>query len=112
MLGLWTGYAPNLLRNCVVNATELVAYDQSKQFYLHTLRMSDGVLTHFASALTAGLAATLLGSPVDVVKTRVMNAKKVQGSIPLGAWCFWILNGPADEVGSILIRRCGCVQGV
>lgn len=32
VIGLWTGYGPNLARNCVVNATELVAYDQvSKQ---------------------------------------------------------------------------------
>jgi solute carrier family 25 uncoupling protein 8/9 len=30
ILGLWTGYGPNLARNCVVNATELVAYDQTK----------------------------------------------------------------------------------
>jgi hypothetical protein len=30
--GLWTGYGPNLARNCVVNATELVAYDQVNRY--------------------------------------------------------------------------------
>jgi solute carrier family 25 uncoupling protein 8/9 len=74
VLGLWTGYGPNLARNCVVNATELVAYDQSKQFFLAS-GLPDNISTHILSGLSAGLAATLLGSPVDVVKTRVMAAK-------------------------------------
>jgi len=74
-LGLWTGYGPNLARNCVVNATELVAYDQAKQTFLKW-GAKDTPLLHVACGLTAGLAATLLGSPVDVVKTRVMAAAK------------------------------------
>jgi len=77
--GLWTGYGPNLARNCVVNATELVAYDQAKEFFLK-MGMPDNVPTHIMSGLSAGLAATLLGSPVDVVKTRVMAAKKAAPS--------------------------------
>jgi solute carrier family 25 (mitochondrial uncoupling protein), member 8/9 len=81
VLGLWTGYGPNLARNCVVNATELVAYDQTKQTLLSTFHMQDGIAAHIVSGLSAGLAATLLGSPVDVVKTRVMNAAK-DGSAP------------------------------
>lgn len=76
--GLWTGYGPNLARNCVVNATELVAYDQAKQVFLKQ-GLPDNIMTHILSGLTAGLAATCLGSPVDVVKTRVMAAKKAAG---------------------------------
>ena len=75
VLGLWTGYGPNLARNCVINATELVAYDQAKQTFL-SFGAGDHIGTHIASALTAGLFATLFGSPVDVVKTRVMAASK------------------------------------
>lgn len=82
ILGLWTGYGPNLARNCIVNATELVAYDQAKQFLLQDLKWKEGIPAHFASALSAGLAATLLGSPVDVVKTNVMNAKKDAHGVP------------------------------
>jgi len=80
VLGLWTGYGPNLARNCVVNATELVAYDQTKQFLLSTAYFKDDIKTHIVSGLSAGLAATLLGSPVDVIKTRVMSAQKSAGS--------------------------------
>jgi len=87
--GLWTGYGPNLLRNCVVNATELVAYDQTKQTLLHTLNFKDGIPVHLISGLSAGLCATLLGSPVDVIKTRVMSAKSTTGGEPA-------FKGPVD----------------
>ena len=94
--GLWTGYGPNLARNCVVSATELVAYDQSKQTFL-SLGFSDDIYTHLLCGLTAGFAATMLGSPVDVVKTRVMNAKKaVAGAAPPA------FNGPIDCAMKIL----------
>ena len=91
VLGLWTGYGPNLVRNAVVNATELVAYDQAKQTLLTSFGMQDGVPAHILSGLSAGLAATLLGSPVDVVKTRVMNAAKdgsspFKGPLDCAAW--------------------------
>jgi len=82
VLGLWTGYGPNLMRNCVVNATELVAYDQTKQTLLHTVKLKDGVPVHLISGLSAGLCATLLGSPVDVIKTRVMSAQKDANGVP------------------------------
>ena len=97
VLGLWTGYGPNLARNCVVNATELVAYDQAKQVYLAS-GMGDNMATHVCSALTAGLAATMLGSPVDVVKTRVMAASKVAvGQTPE-------FSGPIDCAMKLLKR--------
>jgi len=35
--------------------------------------MKDDVFTHIASALGAGLVACTVGSPVDVVKSRVMG---------------------------------------
>jgi len=95
VLGLWTGYGPNLARNCVVNATELVAYDQAKQTFL-ALGRPDNVPTHILSGLTAGLAATLLGSPVDVVKTRVMAARSPAAAAPGGAPHVPEFSGPID----------------
>ena len=83
--GLWTGYGPNLARNCVVNATELVAYDSTKNFLLSTEYFEDNTITHIASGLAAGLAATLLGSPVDVIKTRVMASKEPISTFKMAA---------------------------
>jgi hypothetical protein len=35
--------------------------------------LEEGTALHFASSLSAGFIATVIGSPVDVLKTRVMN---------------------------------------
>lgn len=75
VLGLWTGLGPAIMRNSIINATELASYEQSKE-YLRANGMSDGLPLHLASATAAGLAATIVGSPVDVVKTRVMAARR------------------------------------
>lgn len=75
--GLWTGLGPAIARNSIINATELATYDTAKQHLLGSLGWKDGLHTHFAAAATAGLMATIVGNPVDVVKTRVMAARKV-----------------------------------
>ena len=35
--------------------------------------MRDGIHTHCTCAFSAGFVATIVGSPVDVLKTRLMN---------------------------------------
>jgi solute carrier family 25 (mitochondrial uncoupling protein), member 8/9 len=74
---LWTGLMPNIARNAIVNATELATYDQFKQMML-AAGMPDNVVTHISAGLGAGFAAVCVGSPVDVVKSRMMGAKPGQ----------------------------------
>ncbi|KAF8771795.1 Mitochondrial uncoupling protein 2 like protein [Argiope bruennichi] len=74
MKGLWKGTLPNVTRNAIVNAAELVCYDLIKEFILTRRLMSDNVPCHFTSAFAAGFCATVVASPVDVVKTRFMNS--------------------------------------
>jgi len=69
---LWTGLTPNIMRNSIINAAELASYDQIKQTFL-SVGAKDDVFTHIASAIGAGFVATCVGSPVDVVKSRVMG---------------------------------------
>jgi solute carrier family 25 (mitochondrial uncoupling protein), member 8/9 len=71
---LWTGLAPNIARNAIVNATELATYDSFKEMFL-AAGMPDNIVTHIGSGLAAGFAAVCVGSPVDVVKSRMMGAK-------------------------------------
>ena len=71
--GLWTGVVPNITRNSVINATELATYDQVKQMLLASKIVDDNVFCHILSGLGAGLCACIVGSPVDVVKSRVMG---------------------------------------
>lgn len=72
MKGLWVGWGPNVMRNSVINAAELASYDQFKQMCLG-MGMSEGFPMHFLCAFGAGFVACIVGSPVDVLKTRIMN---------------------------------------
>uniref|UniRef100_A0A0D9XVS9 Mitochondrial carrier protein n=1 Tax=Leersia perrieri TaxID=77586 RepID=A0A0D9XVS9_9ORYZ len=80
---LWTGLGPNVARNAIINAAELASYDQVKQAHskdilvLQTILklpgFKDDVVTHLLSGLGAGFFAVCVGSPVDVVKSRMMG---------------------------------------
>lgn len=48
--------------------------------------LKDGVLCHLTCASMAGVTACVVGSPVDVLKTRVMNAPQGTYSNPVD--CF------------------------
>jgi solute carrier family 25 uncoupling protein 8/9 len=71
---LWTGLGPNVARNAIINAAELASYDQVKQTLLKLPGFSDNVVTHLLSGLGAGFIAVCVGSPVDVVKSRMMGS--------------------------------------
>jgi len=76
--GLWKGAMPNIGRNAVVNVAEIVCYDVVKSLLLTRGQMRDNIYCHFTSAVIAGFATTVAASPVDVVKTRYMNARPGQ----------------------------------
>uniref|UniRef100_A0A3Q0RLP8 Dicarboxylate carrier UCP2 n=1 Tax=Amphilophus citrinellus TaxID=61819 RepID=A0A3Q0RLP8_AMPCI len=72
--GLWKGSLPNIARNAIVNCSELVTYDIIKELILHHNLLTDNMPCHFTAAFAAGFCATIVASPVDVVKTRFMNS--------------------------------------
>ena len=47
-----------------------MVYDTVKETILSSGLLEDGIPCHFSAAATAGFTATLVASPVDVVKTR------------------------------------------
>lgn len=49
--------------------------DQVKATLLKTPYFRDNLATHFTSSLIAGAIATTITQPLDVMKTRAMNAK-------------------------------------
>ncbi|KAL5010216.1 hypothetical protein ScPMuIL_012521 [Solemya velum] len=81
--GLWRGYCPNVTRNAIINVGEVVTYDLIKETLVSSKLMADNIFCHFVSAFGAGFCATVVASPVDVVKTRYMNATQVKYS---GVW--------------------------
>jgi|TARA_B110000305_G_C19306282_1_gene571722 hypothetical protein len=62
------------MRNSVINAAELASYDQYKQTFLAKGWLQDGIPCHLVCGSLAGFNACVVGSPVDVLKTRIMNA--------------------------------------
>jgi len=72
--GLYKGTLPNIARNCIINVGEIVVYDIAKEAIITNGLMRDGIPCHFSAAVVAGFCATLVASPVDVIKTRFMNS--------------------------------------
>ena len=70
----FVGLLPNVSRNAIVNAAELVSYDLIKEFIIKRKLLTDNMPCHFVSAFGAGFFTTCVASPVDVVKTRFMNS--------------------------------------
>ncbi|EIE24663.1 uncoupling protein [Coccomyxa subellipsoidea C-169] len=80
LLGLWKGVTPNVGRNAIINAAELASYDTIKTALISTGYFEDTIPCHLASGLGAGFFAVCFGSPVDVVKSRLMGDKTGQYS--------------------------------
>lgn len=71
---VFSGASTATSRAVLMTVGQLSFYDQVKIFLLNA-GFSDNLLTHFLSSLSAGAVATTLTQPLDVLKTRAMNAK-------------------------------------
>ncbi|KAJ8476691.1 hypothetical protein OPV22_020418 [Ensete ventricosum] len=78
---LWTGLGPNIARNAIINAAELASYDQIKQTILEIPGFTDDIFTHVLAGLGAGFFAVCIGSPVDVVKSRMMGDSSYKSTL-------------------------------
>jgi solute carrier family 25 uncoupling protein 8/9 len=66
----FAGSLPNIARTAIINVGEIVVYDIVKDLLISNRIMNDGIACHFNAAVAAGFAATVIASPVDVIKTR------------------------------------------
>ncbi|RXN06235.1 mitochondrial uncoupling 4 isoform X1 [Labeo rohita] len=71
--GLWAGWVPNVQRAALVNLGDLMTYDTVKHFLLRNTSIPDNSICHGLASICSGLVAATMGTPADVVKTRVMN---------------------------------------
>ncbi|GAB5587869.1 hypothetical protein Unana1_02769 [Umbelopsis nana] len=70
------GIRPNMNRAILMTCSQLTSYDVFKEFLLGQLQQQDGFMVHLESSIFAGLVATTVCSPLDVIKTRIMSANK------------------------------------
>jgi hypothetical protein len=73
LAGLYKGTYPNIARTAIINVGEIVVYDAVKDALISYKIMENAMPCYFVSALAAGFTATLIASPVDVIKTRCVN---------------------------------------
>ncbi|XP_069142036.1 mitochondrial substrate carrier family protein ucpB-like isoform X2 [Argopecten irradians] len=74
--GLYVGVGPTVKRAAILTATQIPTYDHTKHTILNAGLMSEGAPLHVTSSMVAGFMTALTTSPVDVVKTRVMNQQQ------------------------------------
>lgn len=79
--GLWRGVVPTAQRAAVIVGVELPAYDFIKKTILKHELLGDTKTNHFISSFLAGLGGAIASTPIDVVKTRLMNQRKLKACV-------------------------------
>jgi len=80
-VGMWRGWFPNCQRAALVQLGDLTAYDMSKQYILKHTTIPDNFMCHGLASIAAGFVATVMSTPSDVVKTRMMaDPKRYRGA--------------------------------
>ncbi|CAL8094422.1 unnamed protein product [Calicophoron daubneyi] len=80
VLGLWRGGLPNVQRAALVNMGELTTYDTAKRWFAVHFCLEDGPLLHICASTTSGFVSAVLGTPADLIKTRIMNQRTSSSS--------------------------------
>jgi len=86
---LWKGSVPNVQRAALVNLGDLTTYDTVKQYIMRSTGLPDCHTVHIMASICAGLVAATMGTPADVVKTRIMNQPtdvNGKGLLYKGSW--------------------------
>lgn len=72
---LFSGASTATGRGVLMTIGQIAFYDQIKSTLLETPHFNDDIILHLTASLAAGAIATTLTQPLDVLKTRSMNAK-------------------------------------
>lgn len=73
--GLWRGVGPTSQRAAVIAAVELPVYDFCKHYLKE--KLGDTMSNHFVSSFIASLGSAVASTPLDVIRTRLMNQRKL-----------------------------------
>jgi hypothetical protein len=75
IISLYRGLAPLLFRGMSVTSAQFLTYETLKDELMKQSQFGDTFQSHCLSGMGAGLAATLVSTPIDVIKSRMMYAK-------------------------------------
>ena len=72
---LFNGCSMASSRGALMSIGQMASYDTIKEQILYFGLLKDGLICHFTCSTLAGTIATALTMPIDVMKTKMMNAK-------------------------------------
>lgn len=78
--GLWRGVCPTAQRAGVIVGVELPIYDICKHYFIKMNVLPDNAYNHFLSSFISSLGGAIASTPLDVVRTRVMNQSRIKPS--------------------------------
>uniref|UniRef100_T1IYK8 Uncharacterized protein n=1 Tax=Strigamia maritima TaxID=126957 RepID=T1IYK8_STRMM len=81
LAGLWRGVGPTAQRAAVIVGVELPIYDLTKKYFIESKIMGDTVPNHFVSSAISSLGGAIASNPLDVIKTRLMNQRRLKTSL-------------------------------
>lgn len=88
-LGLYKGLVPSTLRGVAITVGQIVTYDIAKGHLQHTHTLPEGPVQHVAASVIAGLCATVLSAPFDLIKTRAMASAEKQETVASVVRSLW-----------------------
>jgi hypothetical protein len=99
-LALWQGLVPSIQRSAVLGGVALGVYDYTKELLLHHagLARSD-VSSHLCASAVSGAVSALLSTPMDIVRTRMMNDDHMRRS------ALWHVRRMLREEGALSFFR-------
>ena len=86
--GFYVGVKPTVIRAMLLNGTQLATYDEAKHSLINAGYFVEGPTVHFVASFIAGIAVAVVTSPVDLVKTRVMNVDPANPAYSSMTDCF------------------------
>jgi len=92
---LFNGVSMATMRAVLMTIGQLAFYDQVKQMTIATGAFGDNTYTHLGSSFIAASMATVLTQPMDVLKTRLMNAPPGQFKGLADCFLYTAKSGPA-----------------
>lgn len=60
-------------RAAILNAAQIPSYDHTKNMLLKSGVMHEGIPCHLVSSMTAGLVTAIVMSPIDLIRTRLVD---------------------------------------
>ncbi|KAI6186759.1 hypothetical protein M3Y98_00167500 [Aphelenchoides besseyi] len=92
---LFNGVTMAVGRAILMTIGQISFYDQIKQMAIQSGYMEDNIYTHLSSSFVAASMATVLTQPMDVLKTRLMNAKPGQFNGLVDCFVYTARTGPS-----------------